>query len=63
MTRDPATEKPVETDSRKASKDLKARIDEAKARNDMPLNASLGNPKWEQHAADGHLDVPDNDEN
>ena len=47
---------------RKASEDLKAKIAEAKSRNDMPLNSTLGNPKWEKNAADGHLDVPDDDE-
>lgn len=45
----------------KASDELKAKIAEAKARNDMPLDSSLGNPKWEKDAADGHLDVADDD--
>ena len=31
-------------DLRKAPQDLKARIEEAKRRNDMPLDAALGNP-------------------
>jgi hypothetical protein len=47
---------------RKASDDLKAKIDEAKRRNDMPVDSALGNPGWEQRAADGHLDVPDRDD-
>jgi hypothetical protein len=42
---------------------LKAKIAEAKTRNDMPLDSALGNPNWEKDAADGHLDVPDDDEN
>lgn len=46
----------------KASDELKAKIAEAKARNDMPLDSSLGNPKWEKDAADGHLDVADDDD-
>ncbi len=46
---------------RKASDELKAKIAEAKARNDMPLDSALGNPKWEQQAADGHLDVKDDE--
>jgi hypothetical protein len=46
----------------KASDELKAKITEAKARNDMPLDSSLGNPKWEKDAADGHLDVADEDD-
>lgn len=44
-----------------ASKELKARIEEAKARNDMLLDPALGNPKWEKNAADRHLDVTDDD--
>lgn len=46
----------------KASDELKVKIAEAKARNDMPLDSSLGNPKWEKDAADGHLDVADDDD-
>jgi hypothetical protein len=47
---------------RKASEDLKAKIAEAKRRNDMPVDSALGNPGWERNAADGHLDVPDKDD-
>jgi hypothetical protein len=43
----------------KASEDLKTKIAEAKRRNDMPLDSALGNPNWEKNAADGHLDVRD----
>jgi len=63
---EPATAKPSESDLRKTSDELKAKIAEAKARNDMPLDSALGNPKWEKGAADGHLDIPnppDDDEN
>ena len=49
-------------DLRKASEDLKTKIAEAKRRNDMPLDSALGNPGWERNAADGHLDVPDEDD-
>ena len=41
---------------------LESKIDEAKRRNDMPMISALGNPGWEQRAADGHLDVPDQDD-
>ena len=61
-----ADEKPSLPDLKEASKDLKEKIAEAKARNDMPLDSALGKPKWEKDAADGHLDVPevaDDDEN
>ena len=42
--------------------DLKKRIEEEKRRHDMPLDSKLGDPEWEQRAADGHLDRADNDE-
>ena len=59
----PDLTKPADaTGLKKASEDLKSRIEEAKKRNDMPLDSSLGNPKWEKGAADGHLDVPPDDE-
>jgi hypothetical protein len=47
---------------RKASEDLKTRITEAKRRNEMPIDSALGNPDWEQGAADGRLDVPDEED-
>jgi hypothetical protein len=37
-------EKGPPADLRKASEDLKAKIAEAKRRNDMPLDSALGNP-------------------
>jgi hypothetical protein len=59
---EPEETRPVVAELRKASDDLKAKIAEAKTRNDMPLDAALGNPHWEKNAADGHLDVPDDDD-
>jgi hypothetical protein len=50
------------SDLRKASAELKAKIAEAKARSDMPIDSTLGNPNWDKSAADGHLDVPDDDD-
>ena len=47
---------------RKASEDLKARIAQARGRSDMPFDSTLGNPNWDKNAADGHLDVPNDDE-
>jgi hypothetical protein len=47
---------------RQAAEDLKTKIAEAKRRNDMPVDSALGNPAWERRAADGHLDVPDEDD-
>ena len=50
------------SDLRRASEELKAKIAEAKARNDMPIDSTLGNPNWDNNAADGHLDLPDDDD-
>ena len=63
---EPAGEKPSPEEElselRKTSAQLKAKIAEARARNDMPLDSTLGNPGWDHDAADGHLDLPDNDD-
>jgi len=32
--------------------ELKAKIAEAKAHNDMPFDSTLGNPNWDKNAAD-----------
>jgi hypothetical protein len=50
------------TSLRKASEELKAKIAKARARSDMPLDSTLGNPNWDANAADGHLDVAGDDE-
>ena len=47
---------------RKASAKLKAKIAEARDRSDMPFDSTLGNPNWDKNAADGHLDIPDDDD-
>jgi hypothetical protein len=47
---------------RKASDELKVRIAKAKGRSDMPFDSTLGNPTWDRDAADGHLDVPDDED-
>jgi hypothetical protein len=49
-------------DAKEQSLDLKRRIDEAKRRHDMPVDSNLGDPNWEERAADGHLDLPDEDD-
>jgi hypothetical protein len=49
-------------DLRWASEELKARIAEAKARNDVLFDSTLGNPNWDKNAADGHLDVRGDDD-
>jgi len=50
------------TNLRKASEELKARIAKARGRSDMPFDSTLGNPNWDKDAADGHLDVPNDDD-
>jgi hypothetical protein len=62
VAKSPSEERASMAALRKASDDLKSKIAEAKARNDIPLDSALGNPKWEKDAADGHLDVPDEDD-
>ena len=57
----PPIEEASMSDLRWASEELKARIAEAKARSDMPFDSTLGNPSWDRNAADGHLDLPDDD--
>jgi hypothetical protein len=51
-----------EADLRKASEDLKGRIEEAKRANNMPLDSALGSPDFEKRAADGHLDRPEDED-
>jgi hypothetical protein len=45
------------------SKEVKARIEQEKRRQDLPIDSKLGDPEWEQSASDGHLDLPEEDEN
>ena len=45
-----------------ASRDLKERIEQEKRRQDMPIDAALGNPEWEQRAKDGRFDRPPSDD-
>lgn len=42
--------------------DLEKKIDEARRRRDMPLDSKLGDPGWEERAADGRFDLPDEDD-
>jgi hypothetical protein len=44
------------------SKELKARIDQDRRAHDMPVDPQLGNPNWEEKAADGRFDLPKDDE-
>ena len=55
-------EEPPMSDLRGASERLKAKIAEARTRGDLRLDSTLGNPNWDKNAADGHLDVPDDDD-
>lgn len=41
------------------SEQLKAKIEEEKRKHDMPLDSTLGDPEWEEKAADGRLDIPE----
>jgi hypothetical protein len=41
---------------------MKRKIDEAKKANNMPIDSQLGSPDFERRAADGSLDVKDDDD-
>ncbi len=45
------------------SQELKAKIEQEKRRLDLPVDSKLGNPEWEQSVSDGHLDLPEEDDN
>lgn len=47
---------------KQASDDLRARIEEEKKRQDMPLDSNLGDPEWEEKAKDGRFDRADDDD-
>lgn len=57
-----AAERASLTDLKEASRDLKEKIIAQKKRNDMPVNSSLGDPEVDARNADGHNDLPDEDE-
>ncbi len=44
------------------SHDLKERIEELRRKAEMPLNSSLGDPAIDAANADGHNDLPDEEE-
>ena len=44
------------------SQEVKAKIEQEKRRHDLPLDSNLGNPAWEQKAADGRFDVPEDED-
>jgi hypothetical protein len=58
----PASKADKLSEFKKASQDLKARIADAKRKNDMPVDSSLGSPRFERDAADGRFDAPDDED-
>jgi hypothetical protein len=44
------------------SKEVKAKIEQEKRRHDLPVDSKLGNPDWEKSVADGHLDLPEQED-
>jgi hypothetical protein len=46
----------------KESDELRAKIAQERRAHDMPVDSNLGNPKWEEKAADGRFDLPKDDE-
>ena len=49
-------------DLKKQSQTIKSRIEDEKRKHDMPLDSNLGDPDWEDKAADGHLDAPEDED-
>ena len=47
---------------KKESQEVKTRIEQEKHKHDLPLDSHLGDPAWEDDAADGHLDSPERDD-
>jgi hypothetical protein len=47
---------------KKASNELKERIEELRRKTSMPLNSSLGDPAIDAANADGHKDLPEDEE-
>jgi hypothetical protein len=44
------------------SKELKSKIDQDRRAHDMPVDAQLGDPKWEEKAKDGRFDLPEDED-
>lgn len=44
------------------SSELKAKIEQERRARNLPLNAELGDPKWEEKAKDGRFDRPERDD-
>jgi hypothetical protein len=47
---------------KESSNKLREKIVDEKRRRDMPIDSALGNPEEEVRNADGHLDLPDTDD-
>jgi hypothetical protein len=54
--------KDAEAKLKQQSAELKRKIDEAKKANSMPIDSQLGSPSFERRAADGSMDVKDDDD-
>ena len=64
MNREPIKDaaRPSLDELKEASRALKEKIIDEKRKNDMPVNSSLGDPEVDARNADGHNDLPDEDE-
>ncbi len=49
-------------DLKKASEELKDKIEEQRKKHDMPINSSLGDPTVDARNADGHNDLHEDDD-
>jgi hypothetical protein len=44
------------------SEELKTKIEQERRALEMPINANLGNPEWDEKAKDGRFDAPKEEE-
>jgi hypothetical protein len=65
----PEPDKPAGEDFSKSLKQLedesnalKAKIEQERRAHDMPINAQLGDPNWEEKAKDGRFDRPEDED-
>ena len=61
MDKDKTPETSLE-ELKQASHDLKEKIEELKRKTDMPLNPAIGDPRIDADNADGHNDLPPDDD-
>lgn len=62
ITEKPASHVPSLGELEQASHELKQKIEEQRRKTAMPINPALGDPEIDARNADGHNDLPPDDE-